>query len=137
MTLGQGEGNTQTSDLLARILDLLLMGLICLHKVCPRAGRVLAVFCTLKWRVLLFLVRAEHVVYGDILQVLSRHLHHASSPTTITPSDYLDGRICLSHGFGKLDCLDRSSFAIEAPSIMGRLVSYLPEGNSQWVFVAV
>jgi len=123
--------------LLARILDLLLMGLICLHKVCPGAGRVLAVFRTLKWRVLLFPIRPEHVVYCDVLQVFSRHLYHAFSPPTVTPSDDLDGRICLSHGFGKLDGLGCSSFAIETPPTIGSLVSYLPEGNPQWVFVAM
>ena len=67
MTLGQGEGDTRTFDLLTRIRDFLLVCLVCLHKVCPSAGRVLAVFCTLKWRALLFPVRAEHVVYGDVL----------------------------------------------------------------------
>ena len=69
--------------------------------------------------------------------MLSPHLYHASGPPAITPSNDLDGRIRLSHGFGKLDSLGRSSFAIEALRTIGSLVSYLPEGNPQWVFVAM
>ncbi len=67
----------------------------------------------------------------QILHVFAGDLRDAGRPSTVPPRDQLDGWICRSHRFRKLDGLARRGVEIEAVLVVGSLVANLPEPDAQ------
>ena len=86
VALGQGERNRPALDRLAHGANFRVGQLPRLHQLCPRGIRILAVQLSAQDR-LLRVVRIEHVMESEIVDVLARDLRHPAGPPAVAPRD--------------------------------------------------